>query len=73
MATREPRRRKPQANMNLSEVQSTVAGSAGLETDVQTFIGKQLRAVYDEILNEPVPDKLIRLLDELERKKTVKP
>jgi hypothetical protein len=32
---------------------------------VQAHIGQQLRAAYREILNEPVPDRFVRLLEEL--------
>jgi hypothetical protein len=39
-----------------------------LGTDVQALIGQQLRAVYHEVLNEPVPDRFVRLLDELATK-----
>jgi hypothetical protein len=39
-----------------------------MEPDLQAHIGRQLRAVYDEVVNEPVPDKFVRLLEELERK-----
>ena len=42
---------------------------ATLETDVQAHIGRQLRAVYDEVVNEPVPDRFVKLLEELERKR----
>lgn len=41
-----------------------------LEADLQAHIGRQLRAVYDEVVNEAVPERFLRLLDELERKKT---
>ena len=40
-----------------------------LEADLQAQIGRQLRAVYDEVVNEGVPDRFVRLLEELERKK----
>lgn len=41
-----------------------------LEADLQAHIGRQLRAVYDEVVNEAVPDRLLRLIEELERKKS---
>jgi hypothetical protein len=41
-----------------------------LEPDVQVQIGRQLRAVYDEVVGEGVPERFLRLLEELERKKT---
>jgi len=39
-----------------------------LDAGVQARIGRQLRAVYHEILSEPVPDRFVRLLDELATK-----
>ena len=53
------------------------AGAAGsnpavhqphLGPDLQALIGQQLRAVYHEVLNEPVPDRFVRLLKELATK-----
>jgi hypothetical protein len=40
-----------------------------LEADVQVQIGRQLRAVYDQVVGEGVPERFLRLLEELERKK----
>jgi hypothetical protein len=45
---------------------------AGLDPRIQTEIGKHLRAVYDDVINEPVPDKFMKLLEELERSTTRK-
>jgi hypothetical protein len=36
-----------------------------LGPDLQALIGQQLRAVYHEVLNEPVPDRFVRLLETL--------
>lgn len=44
----------------------------GLELELQDHIGMQLRAVYDEVLNEPVPERFLKLLAELERKQAPK-
>jgi hypothetical protein len=41
-----------------------------VEADLQAHIGRQLRAVYDEVVNEAVPDRFLELLRELERKNT---
>ncbi len=46
----------------------SVPASGGLESDLQAHIGRQLRAVYDEVVNEPVPDRFLKLLQELDRK-----
>lgn len=43
---------------------------AMLEADLQAQIGRQLRAVYNEVVSEGVPDRFMRLLEELERKKS---
>ncbi len=39
----------------------------GLEPDVQAHLGRQLRAVYDEMASQPVPDRFLQLLDALEK------
>lgn len=45
------------------------AGKPGIQVQVQDHIGRQLRAVYDDVLNQPVPDRLLELLDQLDREK----
>lgn len=42
---------------------------APLAFDIQSQIGRQLQAVYDEVLHEPVPDRFLKLLQDLDRKK----
>jgi hypothetical protein len=39
-----------------------------LDSDVQAHIGRQLRAGYVDILNQPVPDRFLELLAELDQK-----
>jgi hypothetical protein len=39
---------------------------AGLESGIQAHIGRQLRHIYDEVVNEPVPDRFVKLLAALE-------
>ena len=48
----------------------SVPAEVVLEADLQAHIGRQLRAVYDEIANEPVPDRFLKLLEQLERQRT---
>jgi hypothetical protein len=38
-----------------------------LSPNLQAHIGRHLRAVFDEVANEPLPDRLLRLLKDLER------
>jgi hypothetical protein len=48
---------------------SAAGQPAALDPDLQAHIGRQLRLVYDEVANEPVPDRFLKLLKELERDK----
>jgi hypothetical protein len=51
---------------------STSAPSA-LDPDIEVRIGGQLRALYDEVVNEPIPERFLRLLHDLERRRTGNP
>ena len=51
---------------------ATGAVDGALEPELQAHIGRQLRAMYNEVINEPVPDRLLRLLQDLERKQAGK-
>lgn len=39
-----------------------------IDLNVETALGENLRAAYDNVLNEPVPDRFITLLDNLVKK-----
>ncbi|WP_034490941.1 NepR family anti-sigma factor [Afifella pfennigii] len=39
----------------------------GAHSLIQSQIGKHLRAAYDDVVNEPVPQRFIELLEQLER------
>ena len=43
-------------------------GAGGRGGSIDRHISRQLRAIYDEVVNEPIPEHLTRLLQELERK-----
>jgi hypothetical protein len=45
---------------------------APIDPRIQVEIGKHLRAVYDDVINEPVPDKFMELLQKLEQSATRK-
>ncbi len=34
--------------------------------DVQAYIGRQLRAVYDDVVKQPIPDRFLMLMKQLE-------
>ena len=38
----------------------------GLDPDIQKQIGRMLKAAYDQVAREPVPDKFLSLLQQLE-------
>ena len=40
-----------------------------LGRDVQSKIGQQLRAMYDDVVSEGVPDRFIEMLRKLDEKK----
>lgn len=40
---------------------------ASVQMQVQDHIGRQLRAVYDDLLSQPVPDRFLELLDQLDK------
>ena len=42
---------------------------ASVQMQVQDHIGRQLRAVYDDLLSQPVPDRFLELLEQLDQSK----
>ena len=44
----------------------------GLDRNVQARIGDNLRAMYDELLQQPVPDRFKDLLGQLEKQRDAK-
>ena len=51
-----------------TEIQGmTEGGKANVDPRIQTEIGKHLRAIYDDVISEPVPSKFMDLLEKLER------
>lgn len=43
-----------------------------IDTRIQHEIGKHLRAHYEGVVNEPVPDRIMELLEQLEQSVTRK-
>jgi hypothetical protein len=41
--------------------------SAKLSREIQAKLGQQLRAVYDDVVNQGVPDRFAALLEQLEK------
>jgi hypothetical protein len=44
-----------------------VAPDNGLSSTLQAHIGRHVRAVFDEVAREPIPEHLLRLLKDLEQ------
>jgi len=47
--------------------------SMSLDGDVEAHIGGRLRAMYDSVLREPVPDRFLDLLRQLDTKMSAPP
>ena len=57
--------RRPKMGSSPAKPEKT---DVGLGRDVQTKIGQQLRAMYDEVVSEGVPDRFVDLLQKLEKR-----
>ena len=42
--------------------------SPALDPNIQAHIGRKLRAVYDEVAEAPIPDRIVELLAKLEER-----
>jgi hypothetical protein len=49
------------------DTETEAAQPEGLAPNLQAHIGRHLRAVFDEVAREPVPDRFLQLLKDLER------
>jgi len=77
-ASKKDRRRKmPGANKKMDRAVEKRAGMSGetqgaepdggLSPGLQAHIGRHVRAVFDEVAREPIPEHLLKLLKELEQ------
>jgi len=48
------------------------ADQSPIDKDIRNHLGRKLRASYDELVRQPVPDRFRQLLDELERQEKKK-
>ncbi|HEV2566003.1 MAG TPA: NepR family anti-sigma factor [Microvirga sp.] len=51
-----------------TSVKDKLATDPKLDSGSQKRIGDQLRAMYDELMQQPVPDRFRELLDQLDKK-----
>lgn len=69
-----PLKAKMKTHATISDPGQIAAGAPpGLGLELQQHIGRQLKAVYEEVAQQPIPDRFVRLLEELERKQAPKP
>ena len=52
---------------HLSGAPQGAKGDGGLSPALQAHLGRHVRAVFDEVAREPIPDHLLRLLKDLEQ------
>lgn len=55
----------------VTELDAVGAGAregAALDPRVRSHIGRRIKALYDEVAEEPVPDRFVALLEELAKK-----
>jgi hypothetical protein len=65
----DPEKMKAMTNVSEQVKPAAVDGNEELihsNVDMKMYIGKQLQAVYDEILQQPVPDRFKDLLKRLD-------
>jgi hypothetical protein len=61
------RKQPSQPEENMPVTTTPVRSGPVLNRDIQTKIGQQLRAVYDDIVDQGVPDRFVDLLRDLDR------
>ncbi len=66
-----PKKKGKTMQTGTGQVASTGTGPQ-VDSRIQNEIGKHLRAHYDDVMNEPVPDKFMELLMQLEQSVTRK-
>jgi hypothetical protein len=61
---------EPDALEDLLNVNGDPGPEPTLPPHVATFLGEQLQAFYSHLMSEPVPDRLLQLLAQLNRKES---
>lgn len=56
------------ANTGTDMKGGTTRDGASVKPEVQARLGDKLKEVYSDVLNEPVPDRFMQLLDQLSAK-----
>ena len=61
-------KRDPQPQGKPSSAPESEDGGPPAPFAIHEHIGRQLRGLFDEVVTQPVPEKFLKLLDELEQK-----
>jgi hypothetical protein len=61
-------KKDPLGEMHVESEKNSRAPPRKLDRSVQTAIGARLRAYYDGVAREAIPDRFVELLKELEKK-----
>ena len=56
----------PAVGSAASDAEAPGTGGGARAADVQAYIGRQLRAVYDDVVKQPIPDRFLALMKQLE-------
>ena len=65
MNERKPLGPKPMESPHTNRGKKADGKSAKLSRDVQARLGQQLRAMYDDVVNQGVPDRFTELLNRI--------
>ena len=63
-----PAESEPPETNEMNDQTNDGGGDIKLNPRAQALIGQKLKRAYEELVQEPVPDHLLKLLEELERK-----
>jgi hypothetical protein len=59
---------KPNKKLNKTEKKIEKMDHAPIQPEIYDLIGQRLRSFYDEVAQQPVPDRFVDLLNQLEAK-----
>ncbi len=62
--------RKPGTSPSMQPDAMNQKNASGLNREIQSKIGQQLRAIYDDVVQEGVPDRFADLLKQLDKAQT---
>lgn len=59
--------RRPGISPSMQSDAMSQKNASGLNREIQAKIGQQLRAIYDDVVQEGVPDRFTQLLKQLDK------